>query len=292
MASLRSSRTLAEAFRRFLPTGTHRGSLVDIEPFGLLSKEKQQARTRVEEQPLHGQIQIRPFRSSDAQQVRGLFASSVIGRDAGLFIEDMRMADPMDTQKPSLAAIARSIYRFPLMCMFAAQVGKLTKEGDLADISKAFGIEESPVTRCSRLTGKNGFWAAEWSPTHDTDRDGGTENRLVGCVGLAQFPVALNANPTTTVEHTNASELRRMVVSPEFRRRGVARRLLQAAVQHARTHSIKQIRLTTSSQDEKILKLYAKLGYQLKAHHRPSGILDTLHVFELILDVDNFNEEP
>jgi len=82
-----------------------------------------------------------------------------------------------------------------------------------------------------------------------------------------------------------------MVVSPDYRRRGVAQKLLQAAVQHAREHEIKQIRLTTSSQDEGILKLYTRLGYQLKTHHRPSGFLDTLHVFELVLDVETFQQD-
>jgi len=71
--------------------------------------------------------------------------------------------------------------------MFAAQVNKLTREGDLSDISKAFGIEECPSARSSRLTGKNGFWVAEWHREKGNASDLGGENELVGCVGLGEI---------------------------------------------------------------------------------------------------------
>jgi len=62
----------------------------------------------------------------------------------------------------------------------------------------------------------------------------------------------------------NAIELRRMAVSSKYRRRGIASRLINIAVAHARAHGKSCIDLTTSSYQESALGLYEKHGWVIR----------------------------
>lgn len=62
----------------------------------------------------------------------------------------------------------------------------------------------------------------------------------------------------------NAIELRRMAVSSQYRRRGIAGRLIDITITHARTHGKQYIDLTTSSHQESALGLYEKYGWVIR----------------------------
>jgi ribosomal protein S18 acetylase RimI-like enzyme len=61
------------------------------------------------------------------------------------------------------------------------------------------------------------------------------------------------------------AELRRMAVSPNYRRQGIAVQLINAAVAHGRSQGIQSIYLTTSSYQPAAIKMYHKLGWELQS---------------------------
>ena len=84
-----------------------------------------------------------------------------------------------------------------------------------------------------------GFWVAESSGT------------IVGMFGLeADGPAAM--------------ELRRMYVSPEARRRGIARQMLNFAEDECRQRGVRSLTLSTSELQGEALALYRAAGYRLQ----------------------------
>lgn len=63
-------------------------------------------------------------------------------------------------------------------------------------------------------------------------------------------------------------EFRRMWVRPPFRRRGVARALLQAAEDQARAMGFRRVRFVTASELEGAADLYRSAGYEQTEHYR------------------------
>jgi GNAT superfamily N-acetyltransferase len=62
---------------------------------------------------------------------------------------------------------------------------------------------------------------------------------------------------------TSAMELRRMYVSPDRRRQGIAGKMLQYAEDHCRANTIRQLDLSTSEIQSDALSFYQKSGYEL-----------------------------
>lgn len=85
---------------------------------------------------------------------------------------------------------------------------------------------------------KGGFWVAV---------DG---QKIVGMFGLE-------------ASSDGAMELRRMYVDPDFRRRGIARRMLDFAEQECRRRNRPRIDLSTSELQREALELYENAGYEL-----------------------------
>jgi len=83
-----------------------------------------------------------------------------------------------------------------------------------------------------------GFWVAVDS------------ERIVGMFGL---------EPSSE----RAMELRRMYLAPDFRRRGIARRMLDFAEQECRRRNRPRMNLSTSELQREALVLYQKAGYAL-----------------------------
>jgi len=59
-----------------------------------------------------------------------------------------------------------------------------------------------------------------------------------------------------------AMELRRMYVDPDWRRRGIARMMLEYAESHCRAHNRKQLDLSTSEIQSEALSFYRDSGYE------------------------------
>ena len=104
---------------------------------------------------------------------------------------------------------------------------------DLKDIDKTYMSSD----------GSNHMWVAEWS------------GKVVGMVGLLH-----NENHKPGV-----AELQRMSVSPVCRRMGIARKLLDELLQHAKEQRFDKIVLTTTSAQTPAIRLYKKYGFKLAA---------------------------
>ncbi|KAJ7598674.1 acyl-CoA N-acyltransferase, partial [Mycena floridula] len=95
--------------------------------------------------------------------------------------------------------------------------------------------------------GPNGFWVAE------IETDAGFQ--VVGCVGLDQR--------SDNISIPGASEVRRMVVSPFHRRRGIAGALMEQVLNHATEHGILSLVLSTSTFRPDARRFYERHGWSL-----------------------------
>jgi RimJ/RimL family protein N-acetyltransferase len=94
-----------------------------------------------------------------------------------------------------------------------------------------------------RISGQDGnvFWGAF------------VEGRLQGLVGLVREARAKGAHSADVVA---------MYVAPEFGRRGLARALLQAVIDHARSEAhVEQLVLTVTRSNQAAVKLYKAAGF-------------------------------
>jgi GNAT superfamily N-acetyltransferase len=111
------------------------------------------------------------------------------------------------------------------------------KEKFEAYIARALAEE---IDRIADYYGQRGggFWVAESS------------GAVVGMFGLEP-------------DGPSVMELRRMYVSPEARRRGIARRMLQFAEDECRRRGMQSLTLSTSELQGEALALYRAAGYRL-----------------------------
>ena len=126
-------------------------------------------------------------------------------------------------------------------------------ETDLKNIEKSYMSSDGSY-----------MWVAEWN------------GKVVGMVGLIH-----NESHTPGV-----AELQRMSVSPVCRRMGIARKLLDALLKHAKDQQYKKIVLTTTSAQIPAIRLYKKYGFKLiEVFPYPQRILADLqhNHFELLL---------
>ena len=118
---------------------------------------------------------------------------------------------------------------------------------DLKDIDKSY---MSASDGCH-------MWVAQW------------RGRVVGMVGLV---CSDNHKPA------RVAELQRMSVSPVCRRMGIARKLLDELLKHAKEHKFEKVVLTTTSAQTPAIRLYKKYGFKLlDVFPYPQKILTDLH---------------
>ena len=125
---------------------------------------------------------------------------------------------------------------------------------DLKDIVKTY---------MSRNDGSR-MWVAEWN------------GKVVGMVGLIH----------NEIHKPGVAELQRMSVSPACRRMGIARKLLDELLRHAKDQRFETLVLTTTSAQTPAILLYKKFGFKLVAvFPYPQKILGDLQYcyFELQL---------
>ena len=103
---------------------------------------------------------------------------------------------------------------------------------DLKDIDKTY----MSIDKCH-------MWVAEWG------------GNVVGMVGLVH----------NEGHKPGVAELQRMSVSPVCRRMGIARKLLDELLQHAKKQGFEKIVLTTTSAQTPAIGLYKKYGFKLMA---------------------------
>lgn len=86
---------------------------------------------------------------------------------------------------------------------------------------------------------QGGFWVAV------------AGDRMVGIIGLAPMP------------QSNAMELRRMCVDPDFHRQGIGREMLQFAFKESRRRGFDEIELSTTEFNRGALALYRQAGFRV-----------------------------
>jgi putative acetyltransferase len=128
------------------------------------------------------------------------------------------------------------------VCALFSAVNRLLAPPDLKEAFELYiarSLEEEIGRISDYYTEHNGsFWVV-------VDGAG-----LVGMFGLEQ-------------PDTNSMELRRMYVSPAARRRGIGRKMLNFAEEHALSCNVRQLQLSTSELQEAALSLYRNAGYDL-----------------------------
>ncbi|KAG7096097.1 hypothetical protein E1B28_006773 [Marasmius oreades] len=125
--------------------------------------------------------------------------------------------------------------------MFAYFGFRSLYRGDMKDVATHYRVRESQ----REIAGGSSFWVAE------AEMAGG--RKIVGCVGLDCF-----SNDDST-----EGELKRMFVSPAFRGHGIATKLMQALLEHARKHGLKHVYLQTTWLNDKAVVMYKKTGWQM-----------------------------
>jgi len=91
-----------------------------------------------------------------------------------------------------------------------------------------------------------------------------SDNVIVGHIALhagVGDPAALVAGPAAGLAPQQLAVVARLMVHPEVRRRGVARRLLAAATDHAHAHRLTPV-LDVLKESEPALSLYEDLGWK------------------------------
>jgi GNAT superfamily N-acetyltransferase len=122
------------------------------------------------------------------------------------------------------------------------RVNRLLAPPDMKDAFEAY-VARSLAEEIDRLAEyyserNGGFWVAV---------DGG---KIVGMFGLEP-------------SGEGAMELRRMYIDPDFRRQGIARRMLDFAEQECRRRHRPRMNLSTSELQREALALYKNAGYAL-----------------------------
>ena len=112
----------------------------------------------------------------------------------------------------------------------------------------------------------NRFWVAV-APQRETATSAPRE-RVIGMVGVV-------------ATKTDVAEMRRLRVTPSFRRQGIAARLLQAALAHCRDQGFLKVLLDARLEQTAAVQLFEREGFQFSRNRETAGV----HIREFYLDL-------
>ena len=196
-------------------------------------------------------VYIRAFKNTDLQDCREIFTrgmEQLISLIARVILPKyfQRLAAYSALVAPIAAMLQWSvttilIYVFTCLVLFAllyvliyVECWKFINsclETDLESIEKSYMSNDG-----------SHMWVAEWN------------GKVVGMVGLIH----------NDSHKPGVAELQRMSVSPGCRRMGIARKLLDELLKHARDQQFEKVELTTTSAQTPAIRLYKKYGFKLK----------------------------
>ncbi|KAJ3933318.1 MAG: acyl-CoA N-acyltransferase [Lentinula lateritia] len=253
-------------------------------------------------------VRVRIFRKSDSEAVRRLFTTCMmIGEGAparahlaattrspsflcafALFIISITVeVTTLSSFLPAasypdvtVAAIALLTLLYLCYSIYSAvgfyiQFGLTCLRTDLKDIQGHYNLCQVTSTSNGNsnpeleATSMKGFWVAEIvSPVTN-------KAEIVGCISLGDPP------PPPFTSGPGTTELRRMIVSPYHRRRGIARALIEVCEAHATTskHKLTAIVLRTTFYQPHARRLYTRLGYKIVLEKDLRFGNDNVHVF-------------
>lgn len=122
------------------------------------------------------------------------------------------------------------------------------------------------------------LWVAETLAAH---------GKIIGTIAIVS---TLNGMPHST----NVAYLRRMSVLKSCRRRGVANRLLETAVQFCKEHNYVQIELITTKVHQAAMQLYIKSGFYCRKYHPHYYLcgLVAIWTYELVYSLHTYSHKP
>ncbi|GLB35633.1 putative FR47-like protein [Lyophyllum shimeji] len=222
---------------------------------------------------LKDSVRVRYFRATDSDEVRKLYLFAMSDGpdsprrnvlDVLLFKPGAHVTYAVILAGVSLAVLSRcpsyrafgvmvSVfaaasllgYRYFLSRSFIDYYDKCLTE-DLADVASYYHMRAAQDGAGNLVpAGPSAFWVVEC----DLPEKRGTE--VIGCVALdCQYEGGVLRG-----------ELRRMVVSPFYRRRGIAALLIKTLLAHGSKHGVPAIILTTTHFQEDAINMYEKLGW-------------------------------
>ncbi|KAJ7075284.1 acyl-CoA N-acyltransferase [Mycena belliarum] len=216
-------------------------------------------------------IYIRPYRPSDFPQIRALFFEGFVTSEGsvavvatrrsfykfpapiayllggvGLAVLRLARAEPWAWTSPMVAAGA-------LLCAapiaFFIFIRRAIPRALIAFCESALAADMRDIPA---HYGADGFFVAVQPRDDPKPGEAPQDEEVVGYVGLEYLP---EKDPHT-------AEVRRMVVSAKYRRRGLAERLMRAVIARGETiPGLRSIKLGTSEYQPSAQRLYERLGW-------------------------------
>jgi len=227
-------------------------------------------------------VSIRTFESRDSHVVRAIFAGSM-GEMRGPFVRDVMYQAFLYGFSLSLPAalvnvlwsswfLARYfiVLSVVLLVLFAA-----LHIGFSRYIQSCLDTDLNSVESTYLCQKMSHMWVAEFN------------QRIIGMVALVpdnDYEESIGKPPGSI------GRLRRMAVLPEFRRLGVAKKLLKELLDYARQVGYEQVVLLTTSAQEAALKFYPKHGFQLVYRKLPNRALRGFYHFMYSYDLEKLNK--
>jgi len=100
----------------------------------------------------------------------------------------------------------------------------------------------------------NRFWVAVAS-----EQASGPGEQIIGMIGVV-------------ATKTDVAEMRRLRVTPHFRRQGIAARLLRAALAHCRDQGFLKVLLDARLEETAAIQLFEREGFQFSRNRETSGV--------------------
>ena len=109
----------------------------------------------------------------------------------------------------------------------------------------------------------NRFWVAvvteQLATASAQELSSGAHDRVIGMVGVV-------------ATKTDVAEMRRLRVTPNFRRQGIAARLLRAALAHCRDQGFLKVLLDARLEQTAAVQLFEREGFQFSRNRETAGV--------------------
>jgi ribosomal protein S18 acetylase RimI-like enzyme len=161
-------------------------------------------------------------------------------------------------------------------------------EAPAAAIRRADPLDDRALADIDRAT-----WSslASPAPRWTADRrffDRGLDPRdvLVAEVDGAVVGYTQLGAPTPLRSNDHVLELQGLAVLPAYRRRGIARRLVTAAIEEARSRGVRRLRLRVLAPNSDARRVYESVGFTVEGVLREEFLLDGSYVDDVLMAVE------
>lgn len=197
-----------------------------------------------------GEVKIRPYHSADYQQCREIFTQGMeqlIKLVTQLVFPRFCWLLAALSVLVFLAALKYSLWLVPLYIFACVVVLSLLYVDVYLEcwkfINSCLATDLKDIQKSYMTNDGSHMWVAEWN------------GKVVGMVGLVH----------NEGHKPGVAELQRMSVSSACRRMGIARKLLDELLKHAKEQQFEKLILTTTSAQTPAIRLYKKYGFKLVA---------------------------